>query len=98
MVAAEEVDVVGVLDLQRIEKAQHVNAALAPVDVIAKKEVGVVRRKAVLEEDADQIKELTVDVAHNDDGTFDREDDRLGEEDGADGGAKITGRHQAMSD
>ena len=62
MVAAEDEEVLGVLDLVREEEADGLKRLLAAVDVVAEEEVvGFGREPAVLEE-AEQVVVLPVNV------------------------------------
>ena len=63
MVASQEEEVLGVLDLVREEKADGLERLLAAVDVVAQEQVVRLWWEAAVLEQAQQVVVLTVDVA-----------------------------------
>jgi hypothetical protein len=63
VVAAEEEEVLGVLDLVGEHEADGLDALLAAVDVVAEEEVVGLAREARVLEELDEVRKLTVDIA-----------------------------------
>ena len=77
MVATQQEDAVGVLDLEGEEEADGLDA-LAP----AQEQIGGLGREASVLEEAQHVVVLAVDVAADLDGGVDLDEHGLGEEDG----------------
>lgn len=91
VVAAEEEEGVGVLELVGEQQADGLHALGAPVDVVAEEEVAVGGRRRAPDgggEEAEEVGELAVDVAADVDGGGEVEEGRLGEEELLRGGAE----------
>lgn len=65
VVAAEDKEVLGVLDLVCEEQANGLERLLATVDVVTKEEVVRLRREATVLEQSQQVVVLTVDISAN---------------------------------
>ena len=63
MVAAQDEEVLGVLDLVREQQADGLERLLAAVDVVAEEEVVGFGREAAVFEEAQEVVVLSVDVA-----------------------------------
>ena len=81
MVAAEQEEVLRVLDLVRQQEADGLDGLAAAVDVVAEEEVVGVRGVADLVEVAEEVGELAVDVAHDVDGGLELQEHGLLQED-----------------
>lgn len=77
VVPAEQEEAVRVLRLVAEEEAYRVHAELPPVNVIAEEQVARGRRVAAVVENAQQIEELTVQIAAHDNGRREIEKHRL---------------------
>lgn len=62
VVAAQDEEVLGVLDLVRQQEADGLERLLATVDVVAEEEVVGLRREATVFEEAEKIVVLAVDI------------------------------------
>jgi hypothetical protein len=62
VVAAQDEEVLGVLDLVRQQKADGLERLLATVDVVAEEEVVGLRREATVFEETEKIVVLAVDI------------------------------------
>jgi len=89
VVASQDKEVLGVLDLVGQEEADGLEGLLSTVDVVAEEEVVGLGREATVLEEAQQVVVLPVDVAANLDGSLELEKDGLGDEDLAGLGAEI---------
>ena len=84
MVAAQEEDVVWVLDLQRKEQADRLDALAPAVDVVSQEEIGGLRGEPTVLEEAQHIVVLAVDVPADFDWGVDFYEHGLREEDSLD--------------
>lgn len=82
MVATQQEDAVGVLDLEGEEEADGLDALAPAVDVVAQEQIGGLGREASVLEEAQHVVVLAVDVAADLDGGVDLDEHGLGEEDG----------------
>lgn len=88
VIAAQDEEVLGVLDLVGEEQADSLERLLASIDIIAKEEVVRLRWEATVLEQTQQVIVLAVDVTTDLDGSFQLEQDGLRDEDLAGLGAE----------
>lgn len=66
MVAAQQMDVIGEVDLEDQHERDDLDAELAAIDVVSEEEEVLVGRRAEAIEDVEQVEELSVDVSDDD--------------------------------
>jgi hypothetical protein len=72
VISAEEIELAGVFNVQCKEKEDTLKRELPSIDIIPEEEI--IRRNPVFSENADQIVQAPVDVAHDADGTVEMKD------------------------
>jgi hypothetical protein len=81
VVAAQEEEVFGVLDLVAEQQHHGLDGLLAAVHIVAQEEVVLFGGESAVVEDFEQVLELPMDIAHDLDGGFQFQQHRLRQED-----------------
>lgn len=81
VVAAQQEEVLGVLDLVAEQQRHGLDRLLAAVHIVAQEEVVLLGGESAVVEDFEQVLELPVDIAHDLDGGFQFQQHRLRQED-----------------
>jgi len=90
VVAAEDEEVLGVLDLVGKKQTDGLERLLATINVITEEEVVGLGRETTVLEQTEEIVVLPVDITTDLDGSFKLEEDGLGNENLASSGAEVT--------
>lgn len=80
MVSTKQKEVLGIFDFVRQQQAYGLQRLLAPIHIVAQKQIVGARRKAAILEQTQQVRVLAVDVTADNQGRFEFQQDRLLEE------------------